>query len=235
MTAYVNLSGGKDSTALAVYLDKKGVDFKLLFADTMAEFPETYMTLSKVANALGKELVIAPSKGFFYYLSKYGYMLPDFRRRYCTRLLKQEVLDEVLNEDDISYVGITADESHRLEGLEKPYQLERPFVDDDISSLEVKELCGDLLNPIYKWRSSCSCFCCPFQKKGDWVHMLENHPQFYRLAEQWEDLSLSFGKGFSFRKEITLKEMREKYQSQGKLFVLEDEPELYESCAWCAY
>ena len=43
-----------------------------------------------------------------------------------------------------------------------------------------------LLNPVYDWRSNVSCFCCPFQRKGDWLGMLRHHPTLYRVTEEWE-------------------------------------------------
>jgi 3'-phosphoadenosine 5'-phosphosulfate sulfotransferase (PAPS reductase)/FAD synthetase len=38
---YVSLSGGADSTALAILLKERGEEFEMVFADTGAELPET--------------------------------------------------------------------------------------------------------------------------------------------------------------------------------------------------
>lgn len=187
-----------------------------------------------MARQLGKELIIIPTPGFASRLIGWGYLLPSAMRRWCTRELKQAPMDKFFKLEDTVFVGITADESHRLEGIKRPYDLQRPMVDNDIGDTEAGVLAGDLLSPLYAWRSSCSCFCCPFQRVRDWYGLLRNHPQLYRVAEIWEEESiLRAGKSqFGWSKGRRLKEMRENYQNQGQL--LPDEPCSEEPCAWCA-
>jgi predicted phosphoadenosine phosphosulfate sulfurtransferase len=231
---YVSFSGGKDSTALAVYLKQKGIDYKLVFADTGAEFPETHWAVTHIARQLGKELIVIPTPGFTSRLIGWGYLLPSFKVRWCTKELKQAPLDRFFKPEDTVFVGINADESHRLEGTKRAYDLQRPMVDHDIGEKEVAEIVhADVLNPLYTWRSSCSCFCCYQQRIGDWYGMLRHYPQFYMVAELWEEESIARSKKpFTWIRGKRLKTIRENYQAQGQL--LPDEPVTEEPCAWCA-
>ncbi|MCY4523312.1 MAG: phosphoadenosine phosphosulfate reductase family protein, partial [Halobacteriovoraceae bacterium] len=51
------LSGGKDSTALAIYLKSKVPNLEYVFCDTGAELPETYEYLDKLEAFLGQKIV----------------------------------------------------------------------------------------------------------------------------------------------------------------------------------
>ena len=50
------ISGGKDSSALAVYMRDKVPDMEYFFCDTGAELPETYKYLAKLEVVLGKPI-----------------------------------------------------------------------------------------------------------------------------------------------------------------------------------
>jgi 3'-phosphoadenosine 5'-phosphosulfate sulfotransferase (PAPS reductase)/FAD synthetase len=54
----VPLSGGKDSTALSLYLAQKYPDiaFEFVFCDTGAELPETYEYLDRLEHVLGHQI-----------------------------------------------------------------------------------------------------------------------------------------------------------------------------------
>ena len=60
-------SGGKDSTALLIKLIEKGMKpDKIVFADTLLEFPEMYDFINKVEKELNVEIIITkPNKNFF--------------------------------------------------------------------------------------------------------------------------------------------------------------------------
>ena len=49
------LSGGKDSTALAIYMRDRVPDMEYVFCDTDKELPETYEYLTKIEYFLGKQ------------------------------------------------------------------------------------------------------------------------------------------------------------------------------------
>ena len=53
----LNISGGKDSTALAVYMRDKVPDMEYVFCDTLKELPETYDYLQRIEAFLGRPIV----------------------------------------------------------------------------------------------------------------------------------------------------------------------------------
>ena len=61
------LSGGKDSTALALYMRDKYPDIEMeyLFTDTHKELPETYEYLTKIEASLFTK-VLKPSSGIIW-------------------------------------------------------------------------------------------------------------------------------------------------------------------------
>ena len=52
----LGLSGGKDSTALALYLKNVILDIEYFFCDTHKELPETYEYINKLEVLLGKQI-----------------------------------------------------------------------------------------------------------------------------------------------------------------------------------
>lgn len=234
---YVSFSGGADSTALAILLHERGENFKLVFADTGAELPETYYMVSKVAVALGRELVVVSGGGFYQHLVTYGFLLPSVVRRWCTRVLKIKPMEQFDDDADIVALGIRADEAHRADKhstrrRKGGHSFSYDLIDAGLGKKDVMALCRkyDLLNPVYEWRSNVSCFCCPFQRKGDWMGLLENHPSLYALAEQWERLSMELTRGgWSWKEGRTLAAMRIADERQLKLW---PEPE-GEPCLIC--
>jgi len=225
---YVAVSGGADSTALALLMWERGEDFEMVFADTGAELPETYWILPRLAEVTGKKLHVVSNGSFFQYLVWYGFMLPSPRARWCTRLLKNKPQDEFFktNKAEIVYVGIRADELRRQNTDSRGgWTVELPLVTAGLGKRNVMELCRkyDLLNPVYKWRSSVSCFCCFFQRKQDWLGLLKHHPTLYRVAEEWERQSnLTSKAGWNWNNGFTLRELREADEKQLKLW---SEPE----------
>jgi len=233
---YVAVSGGADSTALALLLWERGEEFELVFADTGAELPEVYWLLPRLAKHVGKPLHVVSGGSFFQHYVANGFMLPGPRIRWCTRILKQAPQDRFYetNEAEEVAVGIRADEPRRLEkrARHKIHKFTYPLVDAGLEKKDVLELCGKygLLNPVYDWRSNVSCFCCFFQRKSDWLGLLQHHPTLYGVAEEWENQALAVGKqSWGWKQSYTLKQLREADERQLKLWPEPDE----EPCLIC--
>ena len=225
---YVNVSGGADSTACAILLKERGVEFEPVFADTGAELPETYWTLGRLQEWLGQKITVVTNRSFFGLLIEWGFFLPSGRQRWCTSSLKIFPLNMYQGEDCEVVVGIRADEKHRMRPDNKPKQV-YPLVEKQMGKSDVIELCKSrgLLNPCYEWRSSCSCFCCPFQRKGDWRGLLAKHPDLYALAEEWESRSAANSKNSKgqWNERFSLTALRKADAEQLKMFPeCEDEP-----------
>jgi hypothetical protein len=106
------MSGGKDSTALALYMRDRVKDMEYVFCDTDKELTETYEYLNRVEAFLGKKIVRLNAKaGFDHWLDVFGGYLPSPQMRWCTKLLKLKPFEEYVGDEPVvSYVGLRADE-----------------------------------------------------------------------------------------------------------------------------
>ena len=126
----VPLSGGKDSTALAVYMLQNFGELPLefIFTDTGAELPETYSYIRRFETifevkvnrltALDLPELRVRDKGgrrtpFSVVLDEvYSGFLPSPQARWCTRMLKIRPFEHFVGDDlCYSYIGIRADEN----------------------------------------------------------------------------------------------------------------------------
>jgi 3'-phosphoadenosine 5'-phosphosulfate sulfotransferase (PAPS reductase)/FAD synthetase len=199
----VLLSGGKDSTALAIHMrdTRPKVDVEYVFCDTHKELPETYEYLARIEAYLGKPVTRLSSglgeRGFDHWLKVYGNYLPAPNMRWCTRKLKIEPFEDYVGEDPVNlYVGIRADE--RREGYisTKPNIVPLfPFKEDGIAKqdvLRILERSGVGLPKYYSWRTRSGCYFCFFQRKNEWVGLRESHPDLFELAKAYEKPDQNF-------------------------------------------
>ena len=193
----VMLSGGKDSTALALYLRDRRPDrdFEYVFCDTHKELPETYEYLARIEACLDQPIERLSSRhgerGFDHYLKLYGGFLPSPRQRWCTRQLKIEPFERYVGDDPtVLYVGLRADE--RRSGYistKENIQAVFPFKEDGLDKaavMRILEESGVGLPSYYEWRSRSGCYFCFFQQKGEWVRLRERHPDLFELAKGYE-------------------------------------------------
>jgi 3'-phosphoadenosine 5'-phosphosulfate sulfotransferase (PAPS reductase)/FAD synthetase len=103
----LGLSGGKDSTALAIYMRDRIPEMEYFFCDTGAELPETYEYLAKLEVYLGNKIVrLSSDRTFDHWLKIYRGTLPSPNMRWCTKVLKIEPLEKWIGSDKaISYVS----------------------------------------------------------------------------------------------------------------------------------
>ncbi|MFQ5750601.1 MAG: phosphoadenosine phosphosulfate reductase family protein [bacterium] len=115
----LGISGGKDSTALAIYLRDKypELDIEYYFCDTGKELEETYQLIDNLEAYLGKPIIRlnavpqSPDAPFDHFLTVYGGYLPSAGSRWCTRKLKLEPFEQWVGDKPvISYVAIRGDE-----------------------------------------------------------------------------------------------------------------------------
>lgn len=232
----VAFSGGKDSSALAVYLHdperwrralgKTGLPERpplerpeYVFCDTGTELEETYDYLDRLEAYLGVPIqrlsADAPpgETPFDHYLKLYRGFLPSPQMRWCTRKLKLEPYERYIGDDPIiSYVGIRADEGDRVGYIStKPnIQTVFPFKEDGIVKEDVYRILEDsgLGRPdYYRWRSRSGCYFCFFQRKSEWVGLLENHPDLFEAAKAYEKLDPDSGTRFTWSSVESLDEL----------------------------
>ena len=183
------ISGGKDSSALAVYMRDKVPDMEYFFCDTGAELPETYKYLAKLEVVLGKKIARLNSKrGFDHYFEIFRGTLPSPQMRWCTSLLKIKPLEDWIGEEEAtSYVAIRSDESNRKGYISTKPNIRTvfPFVDDDVDHagvIRILEDAGINLPEYYEWRTRSGCYFCFFQRKAEWVGLADRHPDLFKRA-----------------------------------------------------
>ena len=191
------LSGGKDSTALALYMrDKRpDIEFEYVFCDTHKELPEIYEYLARIEAYLGRSVTRLSSgqgeRGFDHFLKIYGGYLPSARMRWCTRQLKIEPFERHVGDDPVVlYVGIRADEKRSgyistKENITPVF----PFKEDGLIKadiLRILEESGVGLPKYYEWRSRSGCYFCFFQQRAEWVRLREHHPDLFEKAKEYE-------------------------------------------------
>ena len=239
----LGISGGKDSTALAIYMRDKIPDIEYFFCDTGAELKETYNYLSQLEKYLGKPIArLNPDRDFEFWLEYNGNFLPSARQRWCTVLLKLKPLEKFVGESKaVSYVGIRCDEQER-KGYMAPngnIQSEFPFIDAGIDKkgvLKILEDSGVGLPKYYEWRSRSGCYFCFFQRKMEWVGLLQRHPSLFKKAKAFEKFDEKTGKRFTWNEQESLEELSnperveeiiKKHNKQVELEKLKNKP-LYE-------
>ena len=210
----LSLSGGKDSTALAIYMRDKIPEMEYAFCDTGEELPETYEYLDKLEVFLGKQITrLNPDRPFKHYLQVYRGVLPDARTRWCTRKLKIEPFEQFVGNDlCYSYIGIRADESHRKGYIStKPNIIAQyPFIEAGITKRDVFQILEESglgLPQYYDWRSRSGCYFCFFQRRNEWVGLLENHPDLYTQAIQFEKIDPETGESYTWSQNESLQEL----------------------------
>lgn len=189
----LSLSGGKDSTALAIYLRDRIPDLEYVFCDTEKELPETYEYLARLEAYLGQPILrlMHDGRGFDHHLAIRHGFLPSPRNRWCTQYLKLRPFEAFVGGDEVlNYVGLRADEDREGYISHKPnitsvYPFrEAGMVKSDI--LRLLESSGLGMPGYYRWRSRSGCYFCFFQQRIEWVGLLENHPDLFREARAYE-------------------------------------------------
>jgi 3'-phosphoadenosine 5'-phosphosulfate sulfotransferase (PAPS reductase)/FAD synthetase len=226
MRHVVAFSGGKDSSALAIYLHDPArwrralgktdlppraplTEAEYVFCDTGTELQETYDYLDRLEAYLGRPIqrlsADAPpgETPFDHHLRLYGGFLPSPQMRWCTRKLKLEPYERhVGNEPVTSYVGIRADEDREGYLSTKPNITSLfPFKEDGIVKADVYRILDESgvgMPEYYGWRSRSGCYFCFYQRRSEWVGLLENHPDLFEAAKAYEREDPATGEVYSW-------------------------------------
>ena len=211
----LGISGGKDSTALAIYMRDKVPNMEYFFCDTGAELKETYEYVDRVQVFLGKKIeMLNPERDFDHWLQIFGNYLPSSRMRWCTRKLKIEPFERFVGTDPVvSYVGIRADEDREGYISTKPNITPVfPFREDGIRLNDVYRILEESglgIPKYYEWRSRSGCYFCFFQRKAEWASLKERHPEDFERAKAYEKLNTITGERFTWNQKESLDELAE--------------------------
>ncbi len=188
----LGLSGGKDSTALAVLLHQEIPEMEYFFCDTHRELPETYEYLDRIKARLGIKIeYLSAERDFDHWLALHGGYLPSPNRRWCTEQMKIRPFEKFVGEDfAISYIGIRADEYRNGYTSTRPnIRPVFPFKERELVKADIIRLLEDSgigLPDYYRWRSRSGCYFCFFQRKYEWVRLAEEHPDLFEKAVRYE-------------------------------------------------
>lgn len=207
----VSFSGGKDSTALLLRLLElqEPID-EVIFCDTYKEFPQMYQHIEKVkavVEAAGIRFTeLRNEKSFDYYMfehepkrrspdkfkEKYGeatgYSWADSRTRWCSQLLKIQIIDKYIKSlgDVIQYIGIAADETYRLERkITQTGNRRYPLVEWGWTEQDCLNYCYSLgydWGGLYNYFDRVSCWCCPLKNLDELRTLRKN------FSKLWSEL-----------------------------------------------
>lgn len=224
------ISGGKDSSALAIHLRDRVPDMEYFFCDTGAELPETYEFLDRLEVVLGKRIArLNADRGFDHWFEVYRGTLPSPQMRWCTRQMKIKPLEEWIGDDPtISYVAIRADEQNRKGYVSTKPNISAvfPFIEDGVDHdgvMRILDEAGIGLPDYYSWRTRSGCYFCFYQRKAEWIGLAERHPELFDRAvaieskvlkdagaggdASYEDLAMQ-GRAYTWSQGETLVELR---------------------------
>lgn len=204
MKHVVALSGGKDSTAMALLLaELEPRDYEYVITPTGNELPEMFAHWRKISEILGKPLkpIIYGGKSLQGLIRDLK-MLPNHRARWCTRKLKLEPFYGWLSTQTpcVAYVGLRADEESRpgmifpdADGVQMDFPLRRwGFTLEDVKLYLAEK------NIVIPDRTDCAA--CFWQKIGEWYLLWLNNIDAYLEAEALEKyVSEERGETYTFR------------------------------------
>ena len=191
------ISGGKDSSALAVYLKDRVPEMEYFFCDTGAELPETYEFLARLEVILGKPIErLNSDRGFDHWFEVFRGTLPSPQMRWCTKMMKIKPLERWIGDEEaVSYVAIRADESNRKGYVSTKPNIDTrfPFVEDGVDHdgvMRILDNAGIGLPAYYEWRTRSGCYFCFYQRKAEWVGLADRHPELFERAVAIEQKTL---------------------------------------------
>lgn len=119
-TIVANISGGKDSTAMSLWLHEHGIAHRRVFADTGWEHPKTYEYIRDVLTPKLGPIDWVRGERQMVELIKAKGMFPSRQRRFCTEELKVKPITEhmlSITGPAVTAIGIRADESQARASL----------------------------------------------------------------------------------------------------------------------
>lgn len=178
----VGLSGGKDSTALALWLvENEPRDYEFICNETGNELPEMHAHWAKLEQLLGRQIKRVRHTSDLLQLCEEMQMLPNWHARWCTRILKIEPTIEYMESlpvGSVLYVGLRADEEAR-----------RGLYGEDITiRFPMREIGWNEAN-VWSYLakrgvtipSRTDCALCFYQRLDEWFVLWRDHPE--RWAE----------------------------------------------------
>lgn len=183
----VGLSGGKDSTALALRLAEiEPRKYEYICNETGNELPEMRAHWANLEDMLGTKITPVRYHTDLFGLIEEQKMIPNFRSRFCTRMLKIEptiAYFETLPSDSVLHVGLRADEEVRR-GI---------FGEDMLIKFDMRDW-GWKERDVWTYLDSrgvsiperSDCALCPYQRLEEWFALWRDHPDQWAIGVEIE-------------------------------------------------
>lgn len=232
MRHIVALSGGKDSTALALRLRElhPDVDYEYVCTPTGDELPEMEEHWAKLEALMGCEIIrlrLYEGNGL-HQIIRDEKMIPNFRARFCTRKLKIEPILEYFEKARpcVHYVGLRADEEGRegIFGSMEDVEHRFPLREWEWGINEVWDYL-DRRGVSIPRRSDCAL--CFFQRLDEWKRLWKYNRAAFDAGVEIEERT-----GYTFRSPhrdtwpASLKELGEEFSRGRKVRGEEDEQQM---------
>lgn len=188
MKYVIGLSGGKDSTALALRLAEVEpyTNWEYLITPTGDELPEMVDHWANLERLVGKQLIrVTVQNRTLSDLIQIQNALPNFRMRWCTRMLKIEptITWCISNAPVLMHVGLRGDEATRT-GIYGDYVQSRfPFRE---WGWGINEVLGYLAKRQIVIPKRTDCARCYHQRISEWFDLWLNHPAIFQDAVEQE-------------------------------------------------
>lgn len=241
MNHIVAISGGKDSTAMALGLvAQEPRPYQFVITPTGRELPEMKAHWTRLEVLLGAKLIIPPGPTLLNKIKQYE-ALPNWRMRWCTREVKIEpfIAYVAAQAPAVAYVGIRADEvigDAPREGTDwkgvAGVSQDFPLVRWGWGLAQVQHFlqARDIVIP-----RRTDCDICFFQRLIEWYEFWLNH------RERWmEGEALETWTGHTFRSAerdswpASMKGMRERFEAGDVPRDTRNDRVRKTMCSWCA-
>lgn len=219
----VALSGGKDSTALALRLRELNptTPYQFVITPTGNELPEMEAHWQRLEDLLETQITRLnryEGDGLAAVIKQEG-MIPNFRARFCTRILKIEPMIAYLKSQSpcYQYVGLRADEPTRI-GIYGEYPgITQVFPLQDWE-WGIDEVWAYLDHKHVSIPQRTDCALCFFQRLGEWKQLLDEHPHLYQVGVDLEaEANHTFRSPSRDKWPAGLAELRDEFNSGRKL------------------
>lgn len=181
----VAFSGGKDSTATALLVADEGDPFELLFTPTGNELPEVLAHIERVAARVGAPVVCPPGPRLLPLIDDFG-ALPNWRQRWCTRMIKIQPCIAYLraNPGSTLCVGLRIDEPER-EGLYGDFATYRYPLRE--KAMRLPDVLAYIDERGFTVPRRTDCALCYGQRLTEWYSLWKNHPDEFAAGEKLEE------------------------------------------------
>lgn len=236
VTKLVGISGGKDSTAMALRLQEvEPGDYTFAITPTGRELPEMVAFWTKLEALLGQPLLRIPAPSMDELILKFK-MLPSFHARWCTRLIKLEPFMRyaAAHAPCTTYIGIRADEDEREGTNWKGYEHIRQDFALQRWGWGLEEVIDYLKSRGVVIPKRGDCDFCFFQRLIEWWELWHGHPDRWQEGEGYEALT-----GHTFRSgqrdtwPASMKGLRERFE-RGDVPMETRNRQRKTMCSWCA-